>query len=254
MRFRAWVSPSRSDEPFAKFFRDRGTHLAAMIAYFALLSFVPLIFLALALLGLADQAGRVELPRPRAQADVPGHVGRPDRATTSTRCRTTPPRSASSAASSCSGRRSRSSACSSPRSTSSTTGRTAAFLHGKALAVVLLLGLARDAVLRPARRIARLPSAQGPTRQAFVVEPATSPTRSRSLISTVGAFVFLFAVVLLAHQRELTAARRAAGRARRDGCAGGDVPGLPLYLRVVLGLAGAAGVRRARRSCSSGST
>jgi membrane protein len=39
-----------------KFFRDRGTHLAAMIAYFALLSFVPLLFLALALLGLAHQA------------------------------------------------------------------------------------------------------------------------------------------------------------------------------------------------------
>ncbi len=39
-----------------KFFADRGTHLAAMIAYFALLSFVPLLFLSLALLGTADQA------------------------------------------------------------------------------------------------------------------------------------------------------------------------------------------------------
>jgi membrane protein len=39
-----------------KFFADRGTHLAAMIAYFALLSFVPLLFLALALLGVAGQA------------------------------------------------------------------------------------------------------------------------------------------------------------------------------------------------------
>jgi membrane protein len=36
-----------------KFFADRGTHLAAMIAYFALLSFVPL---ALALLGLFNRA------------------------------------------------------------------------------------------------------------------------------------------------------------------------------------------------------
>ena len=35
-----------------KFFADRGTHLAAMIAYFALLSFVPLLLLSLALLGL----------------------------------------------------------------------------------------------------------------------------------------------------------------------------------------------------------
>jgi membrane protein len=40
----------------AKFFADRGTHLSAMIAYFALLSFVPLLLLALALLGLAGQA------------------------------------------------------------------------------------------------------------------------------------------------------------------------------------------------------
>jgi membrane protein len=36
-----------------KFFADRGTHLAAMVAYFALLSFVPLIFLTLSLVGLA---------------------------------------------------------------------------------------------------------------------------------------------------------------------------------------------------------
>jgi membrane protein len=39
-----------------KFFADRGTHLAAMVAYFALLSFVPLIFLALSLFGLAHRA------------------------------------------------------------------------------------------------------------------------------------------------------------------------------------------------------
>jgi membrane protein len=41
---------------FAKFFADRGTHLAAMVAYFALLSFVPLVFLALSLLGLVHRA------------------------------------------------------------------------------------------------------------------------------------------------------------------------------------------------------
>ena len=38
-----------------KFFADRGTHLAAMIAYFALLAFVPLLFLAIALFALAGQ-------------------------------------------------------------------------------------------------------------------------------------------------------------------------------------------------------
>src|SRR2546421_9333956 len=42
--------------PLAKFYRDRGPHLAAMIAYFALLSFVPLTFLALSLLGLTGRA------------------------------------------------------------------------------------------------------------------------------------------------------------------------------------------------------
>lgn len=39
-----------------RFFGERGTHLAAMVAYFALASFVPLIFLALAALGFLHQA------------------------------------------------------------------------------------------------------------------------------------------------------------------------------------------------------
>ena len=43
-------------EPIAKFFADRGPHLAAMIAYFGLLSSVSLIFLALALLGFTGRA------------------------------------------------------------------------------------------------------------------------------------------------------------------------------------------------------
>jgi membrane protein len=46
----------RRRDLWRKFFADRGTHLAAMIAYFALLSFVPLTFLALALLGLTGRA------------------------------------------------------------------------------------------------------------------------------------------------------------------------------------------------------
>jgi membrane protein len=43
---------------FQKFFADRGTHLAAMIAYFALLSLVPMLFLALSLLGFIGQQGQ----------------------------------------------------------------------------------------------------------------------------------------------------------------------------------------------------
>jgi membrane protein len=40
-----------------KFLTDRGTHLAAMIAYFALLAFVPLLFLALSLVAVTGQQG-----------------------------------------------------------------------------------------------------------------------------------------------------------------------------------------------------
>jgi membrane protein len=40
---------------FGKFVRDRGTHLAAMIAYFALLAFVPLLFLVLSLIAFTGQ-------------------------------------------------------------------------------------------------------------------------------------------------------------------------------------------------------
>ncbi len=43
-------------EILAKFQADRGTQLSAMIAYYALLSFVPLTFLALSLLGLLGRA------------------------------------------------------------------------------------------------------------------------------------------------------------------------------------------------------
>jgi membrane protein len=48
---RAWVR-----EMFAKYQADRGTQLAAMIAYYALLAFVPLIFLSVSLLGLFGRA------------------------------------------------------------------------------------------------------------------------------------------------------------------------------------------------------
>ena len=55
----------------AKFFADRGTHLAAMIAYFALLSFVPLLLLSLALLGLAHQANEHSFFVRELQRDFP---------------------------------------------------------------------------------------------------------------------------------------------------------------------------------------
>jgi membrane protein len=57
---------------FAKFFADRGTHLAAMVAYFALLSFVPLVFLALSLLGLAHRADASDFLVRELQRAFPG--------------------------------------------------------------------------------------------------------------------------------------------------------------------------------------
>ena len=55
-----------------KFFADRGTHLAAMIAYFALLSFVPLTFLALASLGLAGRADETTFLVTELKRALPG--------------------------------------------------------------------------------------------------------------------------------------------------------------------------------------
>jgi membrane protein len=57
---------------FGKFFRDRGTHLAAMIAYYALLSFFPLVFLALALLGLTGRANEESFIVTELQRAFPG--------------------------------------------------------------------------------------------------------------------------------------------------------------------------------------
>ena len=53
---RTHSSRRRKRRLIQKYFADRGPHLAAMIAYFALLSFVPMTFLALAVLGLAGRA------------------------------------------------------------------------------------------------------------------------------------------------------------------------------------------------------
>jgi membrane protein len=55
-----------------KFFADRGTHLAAMVAYFALLSFVPLVFLALSLFGFAHRARASDFFVRELTHDLPG--------------------------------------------------------------------------------------------------------------------------------------------------------------------------------------
>ena len=153
--------PHSGADPRRKFFADRGTHLAAMIAYFALLSFVPLLFLSLSVLGAADQANRAR----SSSASCSGR-SRARRSTRScTRCarsRRTRRRSGSSAAPSCSGRRCRSSACSRARSTSSTAARTGGFLRGKALAIADDGRLARGAVRVARRRVGRRRAAAAP--------------------------------------------------------------------------------------------
>src|SRR2546423_13888402 len=55
-----------------KFFADRGPHLAAMIAYFALLSFVPLTFLSLSLLGLTGRADESSFLVKEIKKTLPG--------------------------------------------------------------------------------------------------------------------------------------------------------------------------------------
>jgi membrane protein len=67
----------RKRELVQKFFADRGTHLAAMIAYFALLSFVPLTFLALSALGLTHRADESSFLVRELQHALPGtEIGR----------------------------------------------------------------------------------------------------------------------------------------------------------------------------------
>ena len=66
-------------ETFSKFFADRGTHLAAMIAYFALLSFVPLLFLALSLLGFSGRRDESSYFVTELKKIFPSAVGRQHR-------------------------------------------------------------------------------------------------------------------------------------------------------------------------------
>ncbi|MBA3733651.1 MAG: YihY/virulence factor BrkB family protein [Actinobacteria bacterium] len=62
----------RRRDILGKFFADRGPHLAAMIAYFALLSFVPLTFLSLSLLGLTGRADESSFLVREVKKTLPG--------------------------------------------------------------------------------------------------------------------------------------------------------------------------------------
>ena len=188
-----------------------------MIAYFALLSFVPLIFLALALLGFTGRAERVELPRRASSSRLfPTHV---DRRT------------------------------SSASSTAIQDERDDARAHRRrvpALDVALALQRARVRVqhrLRAAEPL--LPARQGPrvavhgrlarwccSSRSSSARSASSCSRRRAgrssttrssrtalsvRVSTLGVFVFLVDRVLRADERRAALARGAArgGRRRR---------------------------------------
>jgi membrane protein len=62
----------RRRDLWRKFYADRGPHLAAMIAYFALLSFVPLTFLSLSLLGLTGRADESSFLVKEIKKTLPG--------------------------------------------------------------------------------------------------------------------------------------------------------------------------------------
>jgi membrane protein len=62
----------RRRDLWRKFHGDRGPHLAAMIAYFALLSFVPLTFLSLSLLGLTGRADESSFLVKEIKLTLPG--------------------------------------------------------------------------------------------------------------------------------------------------------------------------------------
>ena len=233
----------RLPQPFRKFFADRGPHLAAMIAYFALLSFVPLLFLTVVAARPRRPARRVELPGHGAEARLPGQLGREHRAH---------------------GRRD-------PEARDGARDRRR---RRADLGVALALqrarvgdehrlrpaeplvparqaarrradaALARDAVRRPARRLVRRSTCSSATRPG---SPATrtSPTGSRSRSRSLGVFVFLVAIYYFLTNVEHSFARRPARRRLRGGRARGELPGAAA-LRALLEQRGRAeGVRRA---------
>ena len=209
-------------EPLGKFFRDRGPHVAAMIAYFALLSLVPLVFLALALLSVAGRADEssylvrelqnVFPSRSFGQIVTAVHEVRKNAATLGR------DRSRAAAA----GRRCRCSPCSSRRSTSSTGGRTARSSAARRCPrccssgslIALFLGLVVG---------------------TFGVPPAHAPRRRRDRQRDRRVRAHDPRLVLLgarvpagdlraADERAAADPRRPAGRAARDGAAPGELP------------------------------
>ena len=217
-------SRSRSSSPTA------APHLAAMIAYFALLSFVPLLFLALALLGFTGRAEESSYLVEELKRAFPAAVDRRLVASSSAIQRTRR-RSGSSAARSCSGLARRSSACSSRRSTSSTAARTGRSCAGRR-SRSLLHG-------RLARRRSSPGSSSGSS--AFDLAAALAPGFVGNGVVAYGsrarldAALFLFLVVAYQLLTNATpdAAGGAAGRLPRDASLlQASFQVLPLFVRL----------------------
>ena len=213
-----WTRLSRA--VLAKFFADRGTHLAAMIAYFALLSFVPLLFLS-----LVD-------PRRRDQADPSSFFVRSSsarsRARRSTRsCVRVGAIQENATALGILGAAfllwSSLSLFSVLESAFNIVyGRpNRGFLRGKALASLMMVG---SLVVLFAALVVGSVGAELLRRHASVVDNAAVATIVSVAVSLVGIFVFLATRVLRADERGADLARGAAGRGRRRPAARGDVP------------------------------
>jgi membrane protein len=214
---------------FHKFFLDRGTHLAAMVAYFSLLSFVPLTFLALSLLGVAGQTdessylvgelqrtfpgtpiGRIQqlVNTVRANAETLGVVGGVFLLWTSLSLFSV----LESAFNIVYGRPNR------------------GFLHGKALAVVLLVGLL--VTLFAGLLAGSLGSGVLEDLAPGVLsEPAVAYAVS-VLTSSVAAFVFLLASYYLLTNESLTIREVLPGTVVATFALAVTFQAVPLYLRV----------------------
>ena len=241
----------RKRELFVKFQADRGPQLAAMIAYYALLAFVPLMFLAVSMLGLfgrADESTYLvkELSRMfpessvstivravneiRANATVLGLIGLGLLVWTSLGLFG----ALESAFNIVYGRPNRS------------------FFRGKALAAGLMIGLLVVlfaglvlGVLGQDQLSQHAPGVAGNSVAAFILSVAASSARVVRLP---------LRLVLRADKRPAHATGRLARRARVDARAGADVPGSPAVSRSRPGVARLCRPSEGRSSSSSGCT
>ena len=193
-----------------------------MVAYFALLSFVPLIFLALSLFGLAHRAEASDFFVKRAEARLPRHVARQHH-------QARPP-GAGQRRGARDHRRHRPAlvvalALQRARVGAQHRLRAAepALPPREGLAAALMASVLTTLFVEPRRRRARRQRAEAQPRASRTAP--SSPTSLSIGASLVGVFVFLLAVYRWLPNTEVELARRAARRSAGRGRARGVVPG-----------------------------